>query len=146
MAISPLELKEFIETTIPSYLGTYNYPGGTIPAIALLPHPQLGYYFPPADWSITGLEVVMIEILVSPANSQQRMGGDLAIWYGWQIFVKQHDLSGHLHEAMDILMTEISQRYHILKGFGGYTPPDKEGLVIATGKIVIVDPVVKANL
>jgi hypothetical protein len=145
-AITPLELRQFVESTLSGYLGTYTFPSGTMTAIALLPHPTLGYYFPPNDWSVSGLEVVIVAPTANPSNSRQMTGGDLAINYGWQIFLNQHDLKGQLQTAMEILMVAIAQQYHILKDVGGYVKPDESGLVIASAKIVILDPVVMANV
>lgn len=144
--LTHLELKTFLETHLENYLGTYTHSGGTMAAIALLPHPQLGFYFPPGNWSVTGIEAVIIRPTASPSNSQQMTGGDIAINYPWKIVLKQHDQLGDLSTAMDVLMVALSQNYSIAKELGGYVPPMKDGLVIASATVCILDPTVAANI
>ena len=107
--ITHLELKTFLETYLSSHLGTYTYPGGSMAAIALLPHPTLGFYFPPNDWTVSGIEAVIIRPISSPDNADQRVSGDLAQNYYWKIVLKQHDDGGDLYAAMDDLMVAVSQ-------------------------------------
>jgi len=144
--ITHLELKTFLETTLFNHLGTYTFPGGTLPAIALLPHPELGYYFPPDTWSVTGIEAVVIRPVSAPGNSRQRISGDLSQNYYWRIVLKQHDQTGDLYEAMDILMPALSQNYAIVSDMGGYTPPSQGNLIIASATVVILDPTLAANI
>ena len=144
--ITHLELKTFLTTHLSSYLGTYTHSGGSIPAIAMLPHPQLGYYFPPDNWTVTGIEAVIIRPVASSSNSLQMIGGDISIKYPWKIVLKQHNQLGDLSSAMDALMVAVAQKYSIAKEMGGYVPPAKEGLIIATATVCIVDPTIAANL
>lgn len=144
--LTHLALKDFLLAAIPSHLGTYTYPGGTMPAIALLPHPQLGYYFPPDTWNVTGIEAVVIRGVVSPTNSTQMSGGDLGVRYHWKLVLKQHDQKGDLFAAMDDLMVAAAQTYTIVPDMGGYVPPMKDGLVVASATLAIVDPVCMANV
>lgn len=144
--ITHLELKEFLETELEDYLGTYTFTGGTMPAIALLPHPTYGFYFPPNNWTVTGIEAVVIRPVPSPSNSRQKGGGDIAINYPWKIVLKQHDQQGDLYEVMDALMIALAQNYTILPDKGGYVPPAKDGLIVASATVSIVDPTLQANL
>jgi len=144
--LTHLELKTFLETHLEDYLGTYTYSGGTMAAIALLPHPQLGYYFPPDNWSVTGIEAVIIRPIANPNNSRQMTGGDLATNYPWKIVLKQHDQLSDLSVAMDVLMVALAQNYSIAKEMGGYVPPSKGNLVIASATVGILDPTVAANI
>lgn len=144
--ITHLELKTFLTTYLSSYLGTYTHSSGTLPAITLLPHPQSGYYFPPDDWKVTGIEAVIIRPVASPSNSRQMTGGDIAINYPWKIVLKQHNQLGDLSIAMDALMVALAQKYSIAKDLGGYVPPMKGDLVIATATVCILDATVAANI
>lgn len=140
--ITPIGLKTFIETNLVDYLGTYTHPSGTLPAIALLPHPQLGFYFPPDGWTVTGIEAVIIRPVASPNNSQQLISGDLAINYAWKIALKQHSISGDLYGAADALMIALTQEYNIQSDMGGYVPPDEKNLIPASVVVSILDPIV----
>lgn len=144
--ITHLELKTFLETELSSHLGTYTFTGGTMPAIALLPHPTLGFYFPPNNWTVTGIEAVVIRPVAAPTNTKQMTGGDLAVDYPWKIVLKQHNQNGDLYAAMDALMVALAQNYTIVPDKGGYVPPAKDGLVIASAVVSIVDPTVAANV
>jgi hypothetical protein len=143
--LTHLELKGFVETCLSGMIGTYSFSGGTLPAIALLPHPQFGVYFPPDDWRVSGIEVVIIKPTANPANAKQMTGGDIGINYPWKIVLKQHDQFGDLATAMDALLIAAAAQYHLLPGMGGYVPPSKDNLVIASGVVCILDPTVQVN-
>lgn len=144
--ITHLELKSFIETELSGLLGTYTHPTGTLPAIALLPNPQFGYYFPPDNWKVTGVEVVILRPVPTMRDAKQKFAGDLSFYYHWKIILKQHDIDGDLYTAMDALLIALSQNYTIAPNMGGYVPPNQEKLIPASAVVSIVDPVMVANI
>lgn len=143
--LTHLELKDFVSTCLSGMIGTYTFTGGTLPAIALLPHPQFGVYFPPNDWAVSGIEVVIIKPVTNPNNVRQMTGGDIGINYPWKIVLKQHDQAGDLITAMDALLIATAQKYHLYKELSGYTPPSKDNLAIASGVVCILDPTTQIN-
>lgn len=144
--LTHLELKTFVETALTGLLGTYTHPTGVLPAIALLPHPQFGYYFPPDNWRISGIETLIIRSIPTMRDAKQKGGGDLSFCYHWKFVLKQHDLGGDLHTAMDTLLVALAQSYNIAPNMGGYVPPNKEKLIPASAVVSIVDPVMVANV
>lgn len=62
MSLTLLEIRNKIELALGDLIGTYHLPKGnkSIPAIAIVPDPNLGYNYPPETTRTEGLEVIIM--------------------------------------------------------------------------------------
>lgn len=138
MPITHLELKTFLLANLSDYLGDYVHAAGsTEKAIALLPHPDYGYYFPPDNWRVSGLEAVIIQPTRNQDNTRQLIAGDVHFADNWKIALKQHEQYGQMQEAMNVLAIAVTQIYSFQ--MNGYVPPNKGKGIVASTMMTIFD-------
>jgi hypothetical protein len=156
--ITPLKLRSDIERWLDGLIGVYllpfNYPpedvwglglevnGSStraVSAIAVLPDNKYGYAYPPKDVQVSGLEVVILRLVV---NSKKLLGRDLYKRYPTEIYLKLWDNSGNLIKATDKLIDGLNA-----DGYEFQAPqaiPADEGS-IGQVKVLVFDSFVQVN-
>jgi hypothetical protein len=126
------ELRQLIiDSLSPNYLGKYN---GDKDAIAIIPHKTFGYNFPPADWKVTGIEVVIIKPSIKVKMSHQ---GGLKRRQ-WDLWLKQWQQSVNLSDATELMVDGLlDNKYQIQSPV--YIPYNERLGIIASAKIPIIE-------
>lgn len=140
--ITPLRLRRDIERWLNGLVGIYLFPfnGGStkaVPAIAVLPDNEYGYSYPPEDVQVSGLEVVVVHLVVNP---KRLLGQDLYKRCPWEVYLKLWDNNGNLIRATDKLIDGL----HV-DGYEFQAPqaiPPDEGS-IGQVKVLVFDSLVQ---
>lgn len=133
MIITTLSLRNHLVTALGDDLGTYTRPdGGTEPAIAIIPHNQYGYNYPPDNYKVTGIEGVILKPKIKAKMAY--LGASKKSEY--EIFLKFWSETGKINQVTELVFDYfIDQEYQMLSPV--YMPYDEKLGILASTKLTI---------
>ncbi len=135
MTITTLSLRTDLIAALGENLGTYTRPdGGTEGAIAVIPHNQYGYDYPPDNYQITGVEVVILKpkIKINMTHHGALKKNQ------FEVFLKFWSNTGALNSVTEWVADYlIDQGYQIESPV--YIPYDEKLGILAATKVLIYD-------
>ncbi len=140
--VTGLRLRRDVESWLSGKCGIYLFPfnGGStkaVPAIAVLPDNEHGYSYPPEDVQVSGLEVVIVRLVVSP---RKLLGKDLHKRYPWEIYLKLWDNNGNLIEATEALINGLHSCGYCFQSPQAISPDEGS---IGQIKVLVLDSLVQ---
>lgn len=110
-----------------------------VPAIAVLPDSQYGYYYPPRGVIASGIEAV---IILPYPDAKMRLGNGSMRKKKWEIHLKQWDANGDLLSAADLLLDGIQKQGYRHTDIT-YVSPDLDAGIIPSCRIAIIEQYLK---
>jgi len=133
--ITTTELKSLILNCFDDYLGKYN---STLPAIAVLPHLDYGYDYPPSNWVVTGIEVVIIKPKIRTKNALYATTKRR----DWEIHLKNWDKSGVFPTVVETLINGLADATYQMET-PIYVPYNEALGILESAKITVYEHIVR---